>query len=173
MVAVLGAALITGVDVTLSGRALLGDLLALVGGALAAAYVTVGAALRAPQNGWPPMSTTTYTTVCYSSCAVLLLGLCLVSGQRLTGFDATTWLQLVALTVGAQLLGHSLVNVVLRTTSPTVVSLAILVEVPGAILIAAIWLRQLPPVGTVPGLLVLLAGLAVVIRSGARAVPVE
>jgi drug/metabolite transporter (DMT)-like permease len=84
-----------------------------------------------------------------------------------------TWLQLVALTVGAQLLGHSLVNVVLRTTSPTVVSLAILVEVPGAILLAAIWLRQLPPAGTVPGLLVLLAGLALVIRSGARAVPVE
>ena len=40
-------------------------------------------------------------------------------------------------------------------------------------LIAAIWLRQLPPAGTVPGLLVLLAGLALVIRSGARAVPVE
>ena len=74
---------------------------------------------------------------------------------------------------GAQLLGHSLVNVVLRTTSPTVVSLAILFEVPGAILIAAIWLRQLPPAGTVPGLLVLLAGLALVVRSGARAVPVE
>ncbi|HZB48159.1 MAG TPA: DMT family transporter [Mycobacteriales bacterium] len=172
-VAVVGAALLTGVDVSLSARALLGDVLALVGGALAAAYVTVGGVLRAPAAGRPQMSTTAYTTVCYSTCAVLLLAVCLVSGQQLGGYDRTTWLQLVALTVGAQLLGHSLVNVVLRTTSPTVVSLAILVEVPGAILIAAITLRQLPPAGTVPGLLVLLAGLALVIRSGARAVPVE
>jgi drug/metabolite transporter (DMT)-like permease len=173
-VAVAGAAMLTGVDVTLSAQALLGDLLALVGGALAAAYVTVGGALRAPDaSRRTEMSTTAYTTICYFSCALLLLGLCLVTGQQLTGYSGVTWLQLAGLTVGAQLLGHSLVNVVLRTTSPTVVSLAILVEVPGAILIAAIWLRQLPPAGTVPGLLVLLAGLALVIRSGARAVPVE
>jgi drug/metabolite transporter (DMT)-like permease len=182
-VAVVGAVLLTGADVTLSGRALLGDLLALVGGALAAAYITVGGALRAPAPTRPgapaktrprsELSTTTYTTLCYSTCALLLLALCLATGQQLTGFARVTWLQLAALTAGAQLLGHSLVNVVLRTTSPTVVSLAILFEVPGAILIAAIWLRQLPPAGTVPGLLVLLAGLALVVRSGARAVPVE
>ncbi len=173
-VAVVGAAMITGADVTLSTRALLGDLLALVGGALAAGYVTVGGALRAPDARRPTgMTTTAYTAVCYSTCALLLLGLCLATGQQLTGFSGITWLQLAALTAGAQLLGHSLVIVVLRTTSATVVSLAILVEVPGAILVAAIWLRQLPPAGTVPGLLVLLAGLALVIRSGARAVPVE
>jgi drug/metabolite transporter (DMT)-like permease len=177
-VAVVGAALVTGADVSLSARALLGDLLALVGGALAAAYVTVGGALRAPPraDGEQPgqeMSTTAYTTICYSTCALLLLVGCLATGQQLAGYSGVTWLQLAALTAGAQLLGHSLVNVVLRTTSPTVVSLAILVEVPGAIGIAAIWLRQLPPAGTVPGLLVLLVGLALVIRSGARAVPVE
>lgn len=166
-VAVAGAALLTGADVSLSGRALLGDLLATVGGVLAAGYVTAGAAVRTR------MSTTAYTTICYSTCALLLLVLCLASGQQLTGYDGTTWLQLIALTVGAQLLGHSLVNVVLRTTSPTVVSLAILFEVPGAGIIAAVWLRQLPTLAAVPGLLVLLAGLALVIRAGARAVPVE
>jgi drug/metabolite transporter (DMT)-like permease len=174
-VAVVGAAMLTGVDVTLSARALLGDLLALVGGALAAAYVTVGGALRAPSpvRARAEISTTAYTTICYSTCALLLLILCLATGQQLTGYTGGTWLRLAGLAAGAQLLGHSLVNVALRTTSPTVVSLAILVEVPGAILIAAIFLRQLPPAGTLPGLLVLLAGLALVIRSGARAVPVE
>jgi drug/metabolite transporter (DMT)-like permease len=167
LVAVVGAALLTGADVSLSGRALLGDLLALVGGALAAAYVTAGAAVRVR------ISTTSYTTICYSTCALLLLAGCLLSGQRLTGYDGETWLRLVALTLGAQLLGHSLVNVVLRTTSPTVVSLSILLEVPGAGIIAAVWLHQLPPVTALPGLLVLLAGLALVVRAGARAVPVE
>ena len=61
----------------------------------------------------------------------------------------------------------------LRTTSPTVVSLAILFEAPGAALIAAVWLGQLPPVSALPGIVVLLVGLAIVIRAGARAVPVE
>lgn len=167
VVAVLGAALLTGADVSLSGRALLGDVLATVGGALAAAYVTTGAAVR------ERISTTTYTAVCYSTCAVLLLALCLASGQRMGGYDGGTWLKLAALTAGAQLLGHSLVNVVLRTTSPTVVSLAILFEVPGAGLLAAVWLHQVPPLTALPGLVLLLLGIGLVVRAGARAVPVE
>ena len=166
-VAVAGAVLLTGADLSLSGRALAGDLLAAVGGALAAAYVTAGAAVRTR------ISTTAYTAVCYCTCALLLLGLCLVSGQRLGGYDAGTWAKLAALTAGAQLLGHSLLNVVLRTTSPTVVSLAILFEVPGAGLLAAAWLGQVPPLTALPGLVILLAGVALVVRAGARAVPVE
>ena len=37
----------------------------------------------------------------------------------------------------------------------------------------ALWLGQLPPASVLPGILVLLAGLAIAIRAGARAVPVE
>jgi len=167
LVSVSGAALLTGVDFSLSGRALLGDLLAIVGGALAAAYVTVGAAVRVR------VSTTAYTFVCYGSCSALLLLVCLLGRQQLAGYDPPTWLRLAALTIGAQLLGHSLVNVVLRTISPTVVSLAILFEVPGAGIIAAVWLGQLPARSALPGLVLLLAGVGLVIRAGARAVPVE
>jgi drug/metabolite transporter (DMT)-like permease len=167
VVSVAGAALLTGVDFSVSARALLGDLLATMGGALAAAYVTVGAAVRAR------VSTTAYTFVCYGSCSLLLVVVCLAGRQRLSGYDAVTWLRLVGLTVGAQLLGHSLVNVVLRSTSATVVSLVILFEVPGAALIAAVWLGQVPPRSALPGLAVLVAGVALVIRAGARSVPVE
>ena len=110
-------------------------MLALLGGMLAAAYVTAGAAVRVR------ISTTSYTTVCYSACALLLALVCVLAGQPLAGYPAGTWVKLAALTVGAQLLGHSLINVVLRSTSPTVVSLAILFEAPGAALIAAVWLR--------------------------------
>jgi drug/metabolite transporter (DMT)-like permease len=167
VVAVAGAALLTGADLSLSGRALLGDGLAAVGGALAAAYVTTGAAVRAR------ISTTTYTTICYATCALLLLVTCVLGGQQLAGYDRETWLKLAALTAGAQLLGHSLVNAVLRSTSPTVVSLAILFEVLGAALIAAVWLGQVPAATALPGLLLLVAGIGIVIRAGARGVPVE
>lgn len=171
VVAVLGAALITGVDVTLSGRALAGDALAVAGGACAAAYMVTGNRLR------QSVSTTTYTTVCYLTTALLLLVVCLVAGRPLTGYSANAWVKLAALTAGAQFLGHSLFNRVLRTTSPTVVSLAILFEVPGATLIAALWLHQKPHLAAVPGLLLLLVGVGLVIaardRSTPPAVPVD
>ncbi|MEA2716285.1 MAG: hypothetical protein QOI99_602, partial [Actinomycetota bacterium] len=44
--AIAGALLLSGVDVTVSGRALAGDVLALVGGVLAASYRVVGAEVR-------------------------------------------------------------------------------------------------------------------------------
>ena len=111
------------------------------------------------------VSTTSYTALCYSTAALALLVACLVGGVQLGGYSSTTWLQLLALTLGAQLLGHSIFNLVLRTTSPTVVSLVLLLEVPGAALIAAAALGQTPPVEAVPAALLLLLGLGIVISS--------
>ena len=165
VVAVVGAALVTGVDVTVSGRALAGDALAVAGGACAAAYVFAGNRVR------QSVSTTTYTTVCYLTTAVLLLVVCLAAGRPLAGYSGNAWFKLVALTVGAQFLGHSLFNRVLATTSPTVVSLAILFEVPGATLIAALWLHQRPHLAAVPGLLLLLTGVGLVIAARDRSTP--
>lgn len=161
VLAVLGAGLLAGVDLQASARALAGDLLALVGGAAAAGYVTVGGVVRAR------LSTASYTAICYSACALLLLIANLAGAQRLAGYDAVTWGKLAALTVGAQLLGHSLVNVALRSASPTVVSLVMLLEVPGASLIAALWLHQVPGPTAFPGLALIVAGAAVVVRTGA------
>ena len=170
-VALAGVVLVTGVDVTLSRRAFLGDVLALAGGAFGAAYIVAGNRVR------QSVSTTTYTTVCYGVTAVALLAACLLGGASLAGYGAGTWAKLAALTVGAQLLGHSVFNRVLRTTSAAVVSLSILFEVPGATLIAAAWLHQYPPAAAAPGLALLIGGVATVVsardRSAAPAVPVE
>jgi drug/metabolite transporter (DMT)-like permease len=109
------------------------------------------------------VSTTSYTTVCYSTAAAALLVACLVGGVDLWGYSGRTWLQLLALTAGAQLLGHSVFNLVLRTTSPTVVSLALLLEIPGAAAIAAAALGQVPPLAALPAALLLLLGLAITV----------
>ncbi|MFL6138527.1 MAG: DMT family transporter [Frankiaceae bacterium] len=163
--AVGGAAWLSGADFSLSGRQLLGDLLAVVAGAFGAGYVAVGAQVRRS------VSTTTYTAVCYGTTAAVLAAVCLAGRIDLAGYPATGWAKLVALTVGAQLLGHSLFNVVLRTTSPTVVALALLLEVPGAALIAAVWLGQVPPAADWPAAALLLAGIAVVVTSVGRQEP--
>jgi drug/metabolite transporter (DMT)-like permease len=171
-VSLAGALLLTGADLRVSGDALLGDGLAILGGIFAAAYMTAGSEVRRS------VSTTSYTAVCYSTTALLLLATCLVGGQGLAGYDGRDWLKLVALTAGAQLLGHSLFNVVLRTTSPTVVSLSILFEIPGAAVIAALFVKnQHVPWLAVPSAALLVAGLALVIRANTRtttpSVPVE
>ena len=157
-----GVLLLTGVDFSLSTRNLAGDGLALAGGLAASVYFLLGSQVRRT------VSTTGYTFVCYTTTAVLLLVGCLASGTALTGFSGTAWLQIVLLTGCAQFLGHSLSNRVVRTLGPSMVSTAILLETPGAALIAAVWLGQLPPVAVYPAVAVILSGLVVVVRGNRR-----
>src|SRR3546814_12028369 len=84
----------------------------------------------------------------YAVAGVGLLAVCLVSGQDLTGYDRDTWLAIGGLVLGAQLLGHTLVNRVLSTISPMAVSVAILFEILGATVIARIAFGETPPAGT-------------------------
>jgi len=156
-----GVLVITGVDAGTSGTALLGDLMALAGGAAAAAYMVAGAAAR------ETVSTASYTLVAYGSCAVLLGIACLVFGVQLGGYSTRTWVELVVLTLAAQLLGHTVLNRALKTAGTTTVGLAILLEVPGAALVAWVYLGQVPPLAVFPGAALVIAGLALVVRARA------
>ncbi len=162
-IALVGVLVLTGIDFALTPRALIGDGLALAGAVLAALYVTVGEKVRATTT------TPTYTMTCYGVAAVALLGLVLVLRVPLVGFSTRDWLLILAITLGAQLLGHSVVNRVLATTSATVVSLAILLEMPGSTLIAAAWLGQIPPAAVIPAVVLLFIGIALVISTTTRA----
>ncbi|MFE0683665.1 DMT family transporter [Streptomyces sp. NPDC058961] len=159
LAACVGVLLLTGIDLSLSSRALAGDALALGGGIAAAGYVLLGAEVRRTVDTVP------YTYLCYGTAAAGLLAASLVSGADLTSYDAGTWVKLAVLTLAAQLLGHSLLNRVVASLGPSVTSTAILLETPGAALIAALWLGQQPPALAYPALLVILAGLALVVRA--------
>lgn len=162
LICLVGVLVVTGVDFSVSPRALLGDLLALLGGAGSAIYMIIGGRVR-QRTG-----TTVYTLYCYAACTVALLLGALVFGAPLSGYAREDWARLVALAVASQLLGHSVFNHLLATISPTVVSLVILLEVPGAAILAGIFLGQSPPFGVYLGLAVLLAGLATVTTSRAE-----
>lgn len=159
-VAMAGVVALSGIDLSISPRALLGDLMALAGGMLSAAYVTVGFDARRV------LSTGTYTLVCYSVASVALLGVCLAGGQALSGYDEDTWLILLALTLGPQLLGHTLINRVLGTTSPTLVSVAILFEIVGAAILAWLFFDEVPPASALPAGVLIAAGIVLVVRAG-------
>ena len=93
----------------------------------------------------------------------------------MVGFSTRDWVLIGVLTLLAQLLGHSIFNHVLRSTSPTVVSLALLFTVPLATIIAALLVRQTPSPAAIPALALLVAGIGLVIwardRSGGRGGP--
>ena len=167
-VALGGALVLTGVDFSLSTRALFGDALALAGGVFAAAYVTIGSDARRT------MSTTVYTSLCYPVAASGLVVACVAGHQPLAGYPARTWWILVAITVGPQLLGHTLVNRVLSSISATIVSVAILFEIVGATLIAWWWFSEAPSTGAYPAAALIAAGVVLVVRySNAVAPAVE
>lgn len=160
--AVVGVVILTGLDLSTDTRALAGDALALGAGIAAAGYVLLGAEVRRTA------STTAYTYVCYSTTALALLAVCLASGSALGGYDGGTWLKIVGLTIAAQLLGHTLLNRVVHGLGPSTTSTAILLETPGAALIAALWLGQTPVVAAYPAIGVILAGLALVVLADRR-----
>ncbi|GAA5192972.1 DMT family transporter [Rugosimonospora acidiphila] len=161
-VAIAGAVVATGSDFATSGRAFTGDLLALAGGLMGAVYTAFGERVRATT------STLTYTSICYGACAVLLLIVCVAGGVRLHSYPATTWLAILAMTAGPQLLGHSMFNYALQRVAATTVSVLFLLEVPGAALLGWLWLGQTPRGGQLPGLGLLVVGVAIVVLGARR-----
>jgi len=155
--AIVGVVVITGVDFSLSARALTGDLLALAGGLTAALYLIAGSQVR------ERVSTSSYTVSCYAICALTLAIACVVAQVEMVDFSGRTWLAIVGVTICAQLLGHSVLNHLLAVMSPGLISLLLLLEVPGAALLAGVFLDQTPPVGVYAGLALILVGLVVVV----------
>jgi drug/metabolite transporter (DMT)-like permease len=165
--AVLGAALIAGVDITVSLEALAGDGLALLGAIAAGGYVLAGARAR------ERLPTSTYAVVCYTTCAAAVAVAAAVAAIPLVGFSARDWWLIAGITVSAQLLGHTLFNQVLSSVGPTVVSLAVLLEVPGSTIVALVLLHQAPPLLALPGMAAVVVGVALVVRASRPTTLVE
>ena len=157
IVSFVGVVLVSGVDLQISFKSFLGDLAALVSAALAAVYIIAGS--KAQRT----LETTTYTTICYFVCSITALPMALIAGNQIFSFSAKEWWILLGLILGAQLLGHSMFNSVLKRVSPAIVSLIVFFEVPVSAVLAAWWLDQRPPLGIIPGIVLILAGCILVV----------
>ena len=157
IVSFVGVVLVSGVDLQISVKSFLGDLAALISAALAAVYIIAGS--KAQRT----LETTTYTTICYFVCSMTALPMALIAGNQIFSFSAKEWWILLGLILGAQLLGHSMFNSVLKRVSPAIVSLIVFFEVPVSAVLAAWWLDQRPPLGIIPGIVLILAGCILVV----------
>jgi len=99
------------------------------------------------------------------------LPVALLSGVQLWGYSATTWFWLFVITLGPQLLGHTVLNWALEYVRASIVSGAILAEPVIAALLAWLVLSTKPGLTTLLGGLVLLAGLYLLLRGDASSPP--
>ena len=161
-VALAGALLVSGFDFTVSSRAFLGDVLALTGAAAVAGHRIAALGPRRRLSIIP------FAVVVYGVCAVVLVIVVLVSGTPVAGFAPEAWLMMVLLTLGPQVVGHTLFNFLLRDLDPTVIAVAIMGEPVGATLLALALFGEIPPIGALAGGALLLAGIYVAVWAQSR-----
>jgi drug/metabolite transporter (DMT)-like permease len=161
-IALVGTVVISGGDLEAGGDALLGDLLALTGAVLVAAYTMLGRRIRRT------VSVVTYTGIAYSVAACVLAAVMLVSGTPFLGYPPETWFVFATITVGPQFLGHTMFNYLLGELSAAVVAVVLMLEPIGASLLAFIFLSEVPPGSTLAGGALILVGVFVAIRAETR-----
>lgn len=136
-----------------SGRAFAGNLLALAGALLSGAYLMIGRKVR------PGMRLTPYVAIVYGFAALFLLAISLSTHTQLTGFSWQTWLWFALLALVPQLLGHTSFNWALRYLSAAYVSIALLGEPIGTVILAFFLLKERPTSMELVGGLLILAGI--------------
>ena len=158
-VAVLGGGLIGFGDLQVGGDALRGDLLALAGGFAVAIYFLIGRRVR------KTIPLIDYITVTYGTAAVVVLLACLAAACPLGGYSAQTYLFLVLLALGPQLVGHTTFNWALKHLPASKVSVMILGEPIGSALLALLFFSESPTWLNGIGAVIILAGIYLSLRT--------
>ena len=157
-IAVVGTFLI-GTDYTFGQHALLGNMLALAGAVAIAIYVLLGRWIRTEGTTILP-----YAVVVYGTASVVLALVCFSTGAQMFGYSAQTWLCLILITLGPQIMGHTVFNWALRFVKAPILSGTILLEPVLSTLFAWAILSETPVMTSLVGGAVILVGLALVIR---------
>ena len=151
-VTVVGSVVIAFADSGSRGH-LSGDILALLAAVAVAGYTLIGRAVRSDT------STTVYTYLVYTVCALVLVLTCVFQGQALLGHGSSPiWVGL-ALAVFSTILGHSIFSWCLKYFSPAFVSASKLCEPVGAAALAAAIFGQIPSAMQLLGGALILGGL--------------
>ena len=134
---------------------LLGNVLAIVGAISGSAYFLLGRGLR---SDLPLLH---YIWMTYGAAALVLLVAAIGFGFTTLPASGMTWLVLIGLALGPQLLGHTSINYAMRHLSALLVTIALLAEPVGsAILAFVLFQEQVAPL-QVMGLVALLLGIGV------------
>lgn len=148
----IGSTVIASSDSSQGGAQLYGDILAFLAAIAVAAYTLIGRIVR------KDTSTTVYTYLVYGACAGVLLLLCCLMGESLTGYGVGAVIVGFLLAVFSTLLGHSIFSWCLKYFSPSFVSASKLCEPVAAAVLAGILFGEVPGILQVVGGVLIIAG---------------
>ncbi|MCL2397725.1 MAG: DMT family transporter [Defluviitaleaceae bacterium] len=130
-----------------------GNLLALAGAASVSVYLIIGQEVR------KRVTTAAYSFLVYGASAVILLFFCIIFAQPLAPYSLGQFANIAAMAVVCSIGGHTLYNMLLKFHGAFLVSLATLCEPLFASILAIIILSEIPPIQTVLGGALVIAGL--------------
>lgn len=151
-VAVLGTGMIGYSDSRMqTSEAVWGSLLALAGAVFAAGYLLAGRKVRSE------VPFVTYVWAVYTTAAIILVGLAILGGNSLWGYEPSAMWLMIGLGLVPQLIGHTATNFAVRNMSATFVGVSILGEPIGASILAVALLHEtLHPLQLAGAVLILL-----------------
>ena len=158
---VVGAGLVVGGD--LSGSEFTGNMLAVAGA------VTVGGYMLAGQVSRRELGIFEYSVITYAVAGLVLLPIVVATDSELVGYDGGTWWALFGLLVGPQLLGHTVLNFVLKDFGATTIAVAVMAEPLIAAILAYLLFGEVPTLLIYPGAAAILLGIYLV--SARRSAP--
>ena len=134
---------------------LYGDILAVIGAISVAGYTLIGKEMR------KSMTTTAYTYIVYTTCALILVGTTIVQGYGVTDFSIRTIGVGFLLAVVSTIMGHSVFNWCLKYFTPSFVSGARLCEPVIASIVAIFLFQEIPAAMQVLGSAIVIGGVFV------------
>ena len=117
-----------------------GNILAILGGAMAGLYILGGRQVR------KTVSVASYAFIVYSISAMVLLVLCIIFSSELIKINITDFEIFIAMAIVAGLLGHTLYNWALKHIRASLASVALLGEPLGS----TFWAMLIPAIGQIP-----------------------
>lgn len=159
ILAILGSIIIGVGDIKIGGMALLGDCLALLGAAVITAYFLIGQHVR------KAISLSVYTFIVYLASSVFLIVYCVALQYPLTGYSGENWLLFLGLALIPTLLGHTVMNWLIRWLSTSTISMSILGEPVGTCILAYFILGEIITMEQAVGASVILFGIFLYIYS--------
>jgi drug/metabolite transporter (DMT)-like permease len=141
-----------------SGRNFVGNILALMGAILSGAYLMVGRSVR------NRLSLPIYTAIVYGIASIVLIILVILTGTPVGGYSSASYLWVAALALVPQVIGHTAFNWALKYLSATYVSIALLGEPIGTVILAALFLREMPAILEILGGVLILSGIILATR---------
>ncbi|MGB3368768.1 MAG: DMT family transporter [Acidaminobacteraceae bacterium] len=154
-IAIVGSMIIGWGDFQISNEALFGDLLAFIAAGIITAYFFTGQHLR--KN----LSVISYSLIGYVSSSIFLAIYAYVQGASFTNYPLKTWQLFIGLAFVATILGQFTFNWLLKWLSTTVISMSIMGETIGAVLLSYFILNESITIKQAFGIMFILVGIGI------------